>query len=113
MCMQMAEVSPSRVLRKEQIEKLAVCGNRYELVKEMLRHVPKGTRRIADVEKVGPANVDKCTMAVEEWDKVVNSRERMDSVKEYFLHHLVERIVSEDVKKQSRRMKQYALYANA
>ena len=36
----------------EDIEKLAACGNRFDLLK-MLKHVPKGTRRVADVEEIG------------------------------------------------------------
>ena len=79
----MAE-SPSRILSKEAIEELAACGARYELISSMLKHLPKGTRRIADVEKVGPANVDKCSMTLQEWDRAVKGRERNGQCKGFF-----------------------------
>ena len=79
----MAE-SPSRILSKEAIEKLAACGDRFELISSMLKHLPKGTRRIADVEKVGPANVDKCAMPLHEWDRVTKGRESNGQCKGFF-----------------------------
>jgi len=78
------ERSASRMLNSQEIEKLAVCGKRFELVKEMLKYVPKGIRRIADVEKVGAANVEKCTMAVKEWDETVGAREENEQCRGVF-----------------------------
>jgi len=72
------------MLNSQEIEKLAVCGKRFELVKEMLKYVPKGIRRIADVEKVGAANVEKCTMAVKEWDETVGAREESEQCRGVF-----------------------------
>ena len=54
----MAESSKNLILRKQDIEKLAVFGNRFDLLK-MLRHVSKGTRRVADVQEIGSANIEK------------------------------------------------------
>ena len=60
---QMAD-SPSVILRTGQIEKLAACGKRHELLEKMLRYVSKGTKHFADVEEVGPVNIEKCKMTV-------------------------------------------------
>ena len=56
------------------VEAKANCGDRFGLIKDFLRYVKKGERRIQDVAKVGPASVEKCTMSVEEWDKTVKAR---------------------------------------
>ena len=70
----MAARSASKMLGREEIEKLTICGKRFELMKEMLKYVPKGIRRIADVKHVGPASAKKCKMLAKKWDKVVNAR---------------------------------------
>ena len=79
------EESPSRILSKKKIEELAICGKRFKLVQDMLKHIPNGTRRIADVERVGPANIEKSTMAVAEWDRIVKGREENGQCKGVFL----------------------------
>ena len=68
----------------EVIEKDAICGNRFGLIKGFLRYVKEGERRIEDVAKVGPASVEKCTLAVEEWDRVVKARETTGQCKGIF-----------------------------
>ena len=44
----------------------------------------KGERRIEDVEKVGPASVEKCTLAVDDWDSAVRGREKTGQCKGIF-----------------------------
>ena len=78
------EESPSRILSGKKIEELAICGKRFKLVQDMLKYIPNGTRRIADVERVGPANIEKCKMAVEEWDRIVKGREENGQCKGVF-----------------------------
>ena len=96
----MAARSASKMLGREEIEKLTICGKRFELMKEMLKYVPKGIRRIADVKHVGPASAKKCKMLAKKWDKVVNARgDEGEHTKEYFSRRLVERIFSGDAKK--------------
>ena len=68
----------------EAIEKGAICGDRFGLIKGFLRYVKAGERRIQDVAKVGPASVEKCTLAIEEWDKVVKARETTGQCKGIF-----------------------------
>ena len=68
----------------EVIEKSAICGNRFGLIKGFLRYVKEGERRIEDVAKVGPASVEKCTLAVEEWDRTVKARETTGQCKGIF-----------------------------
>ena len=66
------------------IEKKAISGDRFGLIKDFMRYVNKGERRIHDVAKVGPASVDKCTMSVEEWDDTVKTRESTGQCKGVF-----------------------------
>ena len=68
----------------ECIEEKAISGDRFGLIKDFLRYVKKGERRIQDVAKVGPANVEKCTMLVAEWDKTVKARKSTGQCKRIF-----------------------------
>ena len=73
--LQMAKNSPNKgMLGKKQIEKLAAGGKRFELMSALLKHVPKGARSVADANKVGPAHIEKCKMAVKKWDRSVKER---------------------------------------
>ena len=46
------------------VAKLADEGDRMSLLRAVLPRTPLGSLRIADTQKVGPANVDKCSMTV-------------------------------------------------
>ena len=73
-----------KTVGKEAIERKAICGDRFGLVEGWLRYVKQGERRIEDVAKVGPANVEKCTMIAAEWDKIVGARESTGQCKGIF-----------------------------
>ena len=51
----MADVSEG----SKTIEKKAISGDRFGLIKDFMRYVNKGERRIHDVAKVGPASMEK------------------------------------------------------
>ena len=56
------------------VRSLANAADRFTLMKELTPRVPLGTRRCADMQKVGPANSEKCLMSLVEWNKAVESR---------------------------------------
>lgn len=69
---------------KQGIWKMADQQDRLQLFKHALKHVPVGTRRIADAPKVGPANTDKCKLAVDMWDKAVQNTADGEICKGFF-----------------------------
>ena len=69
---------------KQGIWKMADEQDRLELSKHVLKHNPVGSRRIADVPKVGPANVNKCQLQVDIWDKAVRNTADSEMCKGFF-----------------------------
>ena len=69
----MAAAQRWRTPSKATTNSLAMTGDRFALLRAFAPRVPVGTRRIADVKKVGPANPDRFKIPVTEWDTRVKA----------------------------------------
>ena len=68
-----ASKAPQRTYKKQEIAALADTGDRFKLLEYITPRVPLGTRWFSDTAKVGPANMEKCKVAIDDWDKHVES----------------------------------------
>ena len=67
-------LSPGKLKWSKEVERLANADERFLLLQRFCPKVAVGTRRIADVEGVGPADTKKCVMSTAEWDDFIKSR---------------------------------------
>ena len=71
---------------KRDVKSMADAGDRFVLMASMFTHVRAGSRLIADVQKVGPVNAQKCVMPIEQWDAAVKARASDGRCKGFFFH---------------------------
>ena len=65
----------TRTPSRKRVADLMQEANRFVLLRELLPRVPLGTIRFADVDKIGPANEDKCFLTIREWEEFMEERQ--------------------------------------
>ena len=67
------EPQTPKVIRKQDVAKLAERHDRFEILKNLFPRVKIGTIWFSDTKDVGPANIEKCKMSLEVWVEKMKS----------------------------------------